>query len=258
MHLPGLASAPPTTVLFAESILRHGGDIAAVAALLAAEGEIIFRPGRVVMQDYAGLPALLDLAASRNLAAAQGRDPAHVQPACPVDLVVDHSIRATATGPGAALKNLMEEHATNAERFSFLRWAEANIQGPPRGATRQRYRSPGQPGVTRPTGARPGRVDVSRYADRDRRPTVSGPKLPHHQHGQSGCHGGPQARGPATHSRTGYAVAHGSRHRSPRARWQSTVIRMRWVCSPRYRRLGSGWPGACCPRLLPQACVKQK
>ncbi|MCK1710409.1 hypothetical protein IVA83_15305 [Bradyrhizobium sp. 143] len=76
------------------------------------------------MQDYAGLPALLDIAALREAAAAAGRDPAAIELACPAALVIDHSIRTTHTGPGAAERNLAEEHAENAERFGFLRWAE--------------------------------------------------------------------------------------------------------------------------------------
>ena len=128
---PGLASAPRLIQLLAENILRHGGAAAedAVADLLAGRGEIPFRPYRVVMQDYAGLPALLDMAAVREARAAVGLDPAATGLACPVDLVVDHSIRADARGSGAAARNLAAEYAENAERFGFLRWAEQAFAG---------------------------------------------------------------------------------------------------------------------------------
>jgi aconitate hydratase len=123
-YYPALATAPRTQLLFAENLLRHDGGAIALENLLAGQGELSFRPYRVVMQDYAGLPALLDIAALREAAAAAGREPAAIELACPAALVIDHSIRTTHTGPGAAERNLAEEHAENAERFGFLRWAE--------------------------------------------------------------------------------------------------------------------------------------
>jgi len=119
-----LATAPRTLLLFAENLLRHGGGSAGLDSLLAGDGELDFRPYRVLMQDYAGLPALLDIAALRAAAADAGRKPETIDLACPAALVVDHSIRTTHTGPGAAERNGADEYADNAERFAFLRWAE--------------------------------------------------------------------------------------------------------------------------------------
>ncbi|MEW6645005.1 MAG: aconitate hydratase AcnA [Pseudomonadota bacterium] len=126
---PGLAAAPRTLLIFAENLLRHGGGADALDGLLAGHGELGFRPYRVLMQDYAGLPALLDIAALREAAARAGREAVAIDLACPAALVIDHSIRATHTGPGAAERNGAEEYADNTERFVFLRWAEQAFSG---------------------------------------------------------------------------------------------------------------------------------
>ncbi|MCC8961603.1 aconitate hydratase AcnA [Bradyrhizobium sp. Pear76] len=122
---PALSEAPRILLVFAENLLRHGGGSNDLEALLGGRGEVSFRPYRVLMQDYAGLPALLDIAGLREAAARVGRNPATIDIACPADLVIDHSIRVAHTGPGSAERNLADELAENAERFTFLKWAES-------------------------------------------------------------------------------------------------------------------------------------
>ncbi|HSV29097.1 MAG TPA: aconitate hydratase AcnA, partial [Candidatus Omnitrophota bacterium] len=87
--------------------------------------EVPFRPVRVLMQDFTGVPALVDLAAMRQAVAAKGGDPAIIAPLAPVDLVVDHSVAADFFGTSDALKqNLDLEFARNGERYAFLKWAQ--------------------------------------------------------------------------------------------------------------------------------------
>jgi aconitate hydratase len=122
---PGLADAPVSTLLLAEMLARTSTTPDRdIAVLLAGEGDLPFRPARVLMQDYAGLPALLDIAALRGQIAAEGRDPTEIGLSRPVHLVVDHSVMAMKTGPGAEAFNLDHEYANNSERFEFLKWAE--------------------------------------------------------------------------------------------------------------------------------------
>ncbi|SMH27751.1 aconitase [Mesorhizobium australicum] len=96
----------------------------AIRDLLEGTGSHPFHPYRVLLQDASGVPALLDIAALRDAALRVGRDPETITPVCPVDLVVDHSIRAEKTGHGSDRYNLTIEYEENAERFGFLRWAE--------------------------------------------------------------------------------------------------------------------------------------
>ncbi|MGO4574196.1 aconitate hydratase [Microvirga sp. 2TAF3] len=123
---PALATLPTTLLTFVEALLRSGRPDREerIDEVIARETDLIFLPHRVLMQDYAGLPALLDVAGLRDALAERGFDPHTLQLARPVDLVVDHSIIATTTGPGADRANLQREYAGNAERFAFLRWAE--------------------------------------------------------------------------------------------------------------------------------------
>ncbi len=107
------------------------GEDAGAEALLAfleeprRVGEVRFRPERVMMDDTAGLPLLGDLAAMRDAAVRLGADPRAVDPAIPVDFIVDHSVIAEHTAsPEALAKNADLEFDRNEERFSFLRWAE--------------------------------------------------------------------------------------------------------------------------------------
>ena len=85
--------------------------------------EIAFRPARVLMQDFTGVPAVVDLAAMRQAMLDLGGDPQKINPLSPVDLVIDHSVQVDAFGqPGAFERNVELEYQRNAERYAFLRW----------------------------------------------------------------------------------------------------------------------------------------
>ncbi|NDC56908.1 MAG: aconitate hydratase, partial [Alphaproteobacteria bacterium] len=90
-----------------------------------SDDEVAFRPARVLMQDFTGVPAVVDLAAMRDVAIKQNKDPQKVNPLCPVDLVIDHSVMVDEFGHGQAFKmNVRKEFARNAERYKFLRWGQ--------------------------------------------------------------------------------------------------------------------------------------
>jgi aconitate hydratase len=87
--------------------------------------EIAFTPARVLLQDFTGVPALVDLAAMRDAMAEMGGDPARINPQIPVDLVIDHSVQVDAYGREAAfLINAEREYERNRERYAFLRWGQ--------------------------------------------------------------------------------------------------------------------------------------
>jgi aconitate hydratase len=89
--------------------------------------EIAYRPARVLMQDFTGVPAVVDLAAMRQAMVDLGGDPDKINPLSPVDLVIDHSVQVDSFGkPGAFQRNVELEYQRNGERYAFLRWgAEA-------------------------------------------------------------------------------------------------------------------------------------
>jgi aconitate hydratase len=103
-------------------------DIRALAtwnAAQPAEVEIPFKPARVVLQDFTGVPCVVDLAAMRAAMRRLGGDPAKINPLVPVDLVIDHSVQVDHFGAADALeKNVEIEFARNAERYAFLRWGQ--------------------------------------------------------------------------------------------------------------------------------------
>jgi len=85
--------------------------------------DIPFKPARVILQDFTGVPAVVDLAAMRDAMKRLGGDPAKINPLCPVDLVIDHSVQADVFGTeDAAVKNEIIEFNRNRERFQFLKW----------------------------------------------------------------------------------------------------------------------------------------
>src|SRR5690606_38508917 len=100
-----------------------------VAAWLADRGsagvEIAYRPARVLMQDFTGVPAVVDLAAMRDAMAALGGDPEKINPLVPVDLVIDHSVIVDEFGnPRAFARNVELEYQRNGERYRFLKWGQ--------------------------------------------------------------------------------------------------------------------------------------
>ncbi len=104
-------------------------DIAAIAGWLNKRGkeevEIAFSPARVLMQDFTGVPAVVDLAAMRDAALKLGADPERINPLVPVDLVIDHSVMVDHFASANAFKqNVDIEYERNAERYQFLRWGQ--------------------------------------------------------------------------------------------------------------------------------------
>jgi len=121
-----------------EGALRHedghavrADDVRRAAGALDAAGkEFPFMPARVVLQDFTGVPSLVDLAALRSAMARLGGDPARINPRIPADLVIDHSIQVDGFGSPAALaQNTEREYERNRERYEFLRWGGAAFDG---------------------------------------------------------------------------------------------------------------------------------
>src|SRR6478672_6842941 len=87
--------------------------------------EIAFTPARVLLQDFTGVPAVVDLAAMRDAMAEMGGDPTRINPLQPVELVIDHSVQVDSFGTaGALLANVSLEYERNKERYQFLRWGQ--------------------------------------------------------------------------------------------------------------------------------------
>ncbi|HVF35727.1 MAG TPA: aconitate hydratase AcnA, partial [Candidatus Saccharimonadia bacterium] len=131
-----VARLPFSLKILLENLLRNEGngsvdaaDIEALATWDAAatpSKEIAFAPARVVMQDFTGVPAVVDLAAMRDAMAAMGGDPAMINPLVPAELVIDHSVQVDAFGTRAAFaSNAEREFERNQERYAFLRWGQA-------------------------------------------------------------------------------------------------------------------------------------
>ena len=103
-------------------------DIKAFAAWLKegkSKREIAYRPARVLMQDFTGVPAVVDLAAMRDAMKKLGEDPEKINPLAPVDLVIDHSVMVDYFGsPDAFKKNVDREYERNGERYKFLKWGQ--------------------------------------------------------------------------------------------------------------------------------------
>ncbi len=128
-----LARLPFSIKVLMENVLREAGDgpvtaddvrtIAAYDPASPAEVEIPFTPARVLLQDFTGVPAVVDLAALRSAMARVGGDPEAINPRVPVDLVIDHSVQVDAFAlPEAFQINADVEFERNAERYEFLRW----------------------------------------------------------------------------------------------------------------------------------------
>ncbi len=99
--------------------------LAAWSAKAPAKDEIPFKPGRVILQDFTGVPAVVDLAALRSAMARLGGDPKKINPQVPVDLVIDHSVQVDQFGSAAAIFfNSEREFVRNRERYEFLKWGK--------------------------------------------------------------------------------------------------------------------------------------
>ena len=133
--LKGISKLPYSMKVLLENLLRNEDDrtvkkddIVAVSKWLKKrklEHEIAFRPARVLMQDFTGVPAVVDLAAMRNAMQALGGDAEKINPLVPVDLVIDHSVIVNFFGDNKAFgKNVVEEYKQNQERYEFLKWGQ--------------------------------------------------------------------------------------------------------------------------------------
>src|SRR3989338_9846332 len=92
----------------------------------AVEHEVSFRPARVLMRDFPGVPAVVDLAAMRDAMTSLGADPTKINPLIPVDLVIDHSVMVDFFGAATSYgQNADREHERNIERYNFLRWGSS-------------------------------------------------------------------------------------------------------------------------------------
>ena len=137
--LKGISRLPFSLKVLLENLLRNEDgrsvskeDIQACALWLktkSSEREIAFRPARVLMQDFTGVPAVVDLAAMRDAMKNFGGDAKLINPLVPVDLVIDHSVAINYFGDNAAFKkNVEEEYKQNEERYRFLKWAQQSFE----------------------------------------------------------------------------------------------------------------------------------
>jgi len=137
--LKGISRLPFSMKVLLENLLRHEDgrsvskeDIQACAQWLktkSSEREIAFRPARVLMQDFTGVPAVVDLAAMRDAMKNLGGAAKRINPLVPVDLVIDHSVAITYFGDNSAFKkNVEEEYKQNEERYRFLKWAQRSFE----------------------------------------------------------------------------------------------------------------------------------
>ena len=114
-----------------DGFLIREEDVKAIAGWEAnsERGEIPFRPSRVILQDFTGVPAVVDLAALRDAMVQMGGDPEKVNPQVPVDLVIDHSVQVDVSGShsNALGLNLDIEYHRNMERYTFLKWGQQSL-----------------------------------------------------------------------------------------------------------------------------------
>ncbi|HTV37548.1 MAG TPA: aconitase family protein, partial [Xanthobacteraceae bacterium] len=137
--LKGISRLPFSLKVLLENLLRNEDgrsvskeDIQGVAQWLkskTSDRELPFRPARVLMQDFTGVPAVVDLAAMRDAMEHLGGDPKKINPLVPVDLVIDHSVAVNFFGHRDSFKkNVEEEYKQNQERYRFLKWAQHSFE----------------------------------------------------------------------------------------------------------------------------------
>ncbi|MFB3142287.1 MAG: aconitase family protein, partial [Acidobacteriota bacterium] len=131
-----ISRLPFSLKILLENLLRHedgetvtGEDIEAMAhwdPKKQPDREIAFTPARVLLQDFTGVPALVDLAVMRDAMAAMGEDPDRINPLVPVELVIDHSVQVDSFGQSNSFQlNVEREFERNRERYAFLRWGQS-------------------------------------------------------------------------------------------------------------------------------------
>ncbi|MGG2111367.1 aconitate hydratase AcnA [Lysinibacillus pakistanensis] len=130
-----VSNLPYSIKVLLESVLRqydayvikeeHVNELAKWGNGADPEAEVPFKPSRVVLQDFTGVPVVVDLASLRSAMKEMGGDPSKINPAIPVDLVIDHSVQVDKYGNSTALQANMDlEFERNAERYNFLKWAQ--------------------------------------------------------------------------------------------------------------------------------------
>jgi aconitate hydratase len=138
-HGIDLTKLPYSLKILLENLLRHEDGVTVTAEDILAlarwrpdavpEREIAFRPARVLLQDFTGVPCLVDLASMREAMARFGGDPSKVNPLLPVELVIDHSVQVDYFGRKDALAlNVAKEFERNRERYAFLKWGQSAFQ----------------------------------------------------------------------------------------------------------------------------------
>lgn len=134
---PQFDRLPFSIRILAESLLRNcdgsivtPDDVARIACWDAEKPvELPFMPARVILQDFTGVPVLVDIAAMRAAVARLGGDPQQINPLVPVDLVIDHSVQVDAFGHAGALShNVALEYQRNRERYTFMRWGQESVR----------------------------------------------------------------------------------------------------------------------------------
>jgi len=135
----GSATLPYSLKVLLENLLRTEDGANITAEHITAIGswdetaepdtEIQFTPARVVMQDFTGVPCVVDLATMREAVVSLGGDPSKINPLAPAELVIDHSVQIDVFGnAGAFEKNVELEYTRNQERYQFLRWGQTAFE----------------------------------------------------------------------------------------------------------------------------------
>ena len=133
--LAGISRLPKSLKVLLENLLRYEDDLTVNKKQIVAikewldnkrsKTEIAYRPARVLMQDYTGIPAVADLAAMRDAVKNKNKDPKKINPLSTVDLVIDHSVMVDEYASGKSFeKNVEKEFSRNGERYSFLKWGQ--------------------------------------------------------------------------------------------------------------------------------------
>jgi len=133
--LDGISKLPKSLKVLLENLLRYEDDLTVKKDQIEAiknwlktkksDKEIAYRPARVLLQDYTGIPAIADLSAMREAVKEKGKDPKKINPLSQVDLVIDHSVQIDVAGTKQSFdKNVEIEFQRNGERYSFLKWGQ--------------------------------------------------------------------------------------------------------------------------------------
>ena len=133
--LSGISKLPKSLKVLLENLLRYEDDLSVNKNQIEAikdwlkekksKTEIAYRPARVLLQDYTGIPAVADLAAMREAVKEKNKDPNTINPLSAVDLVIDHSVQVDQSAKADSFdKNVEIEFNRNGERYSFLKWGQ--------------------------------------------------------------------------------------------------------------------------------------